>query len=201
MNAPVPLITIPHSTPLGTRLDQGWLAGRIRRADKLIGVVVPPKAERAVGRMPWADKLDRVREAESYFDGEANTAAMSRAGSQLATMALDRGLYVPARDELETIYRTLKPGTFTCNQWRAGDNPSSDPAGYPYTEDDTLQTAVLEFRPGGAEAFEERIYWSSTQFRDWSDYAWFQDFVDGSQNYDHKSDSYGVVFVRSVLIR
>jgi hypothetical protein len=86
---------------------------------------------------------------------------MAEAGSPLAQWA--RGLdingntdwCIPARDVLELGYRHLKPTTYenSCS-FRDGDNPSSIPAGYPYTEQLPAQTAAEAFREGGAEAFE-----------------------------------------------
>ncbi|WP_375591568.1 DUF1566 domain-containing protein [Chitiniphilus eburneus] len=48
------------------------------------------------------------------------------------------------------------------------------------------------------ELFEPAWYWSSTQFPAYS--AWFQDFVDGYQNYGHKGIEYRARAVRRKVI-
>ena len=126
--------------------------------------------------------------AESYSDGLANTNAMAEAGSPLAQWA--RGLridghddwYLPSRDELELMYRNLKPTTQENDcTFRDGDNPSSVPVGYPYTALAPTQTTVAAFAQGGAQALDARWYWSSTQYAAVTLTAWSQGFDIGLQ--------------------
>jgi len=90
-------------------------------------------------------------------------------------------------DELELIYRNLKPVTadnFVGNDTTAfpgsqdsGFNPSSDPTGSAYTATgEPFQTSVTEFQNGGAEAVDLERYWSSTD-ADENSSAWFQNFA------------------------
>ena len=86
---------------------------------------------------------------------------------------------------LELGYRNLKPTTEeNCGSFRDGDNASSVPAGYPYTDVSPAQTTAEAFREGGDEAFEAAWYWSSTQYSESS--AWGQYFYHGVQYYDSK---------------
>jgi len=96
--------------------------------------------------------------------------------------------YLPAMDELELIYRNLKPVTadnFVGNETRTfpgsqdvGFNPSSDPTGSAYTATgEPFQTSVTDFQNGGAEAVDLERYWSSTD-SDEVPLAWFQRFTD-----------------------
>lgn len=50
------------------------------------------------------------------------------------------------------------------------------------------------------EEFEEYAYWSSEQHASGSDYAWGQDFGNGNQNYDGKSNGMRARAVRRILI-
>jgi len=138
--------------------------------------VKPPNA--------WGERGLDVPGADSFFDGAANTAAMAAAGSALGKWAQALEIngfsdwYLPSRDELELIYRHLKPTTED-NWRRCGDNPSSVPAGYPYASQLPAQTTVDAFREGSTEALAAEWYWSSTQSS--PNDAWFQGFDDGYQ--------------------
>ncbi len=121
---------------------------------------------------------------------------MAAAGSKLAQEAISRGLYLPARDELELVYRLCKPTTEENWDYRSGDNPASLPPGFPYSPTDPAQTALEEFRAGGAEAIAARYHWTSTQLRATSDYAWVQHFSYGDQTSLPKSHEFPAVLVR-----
>ena len=93
--------------------------------------------------------------------------------------------YVPARDELELVWRNLKPVTndnyITADRYNAaaytrdanlddtvvthGTNRHSDPVGAAYTAGNPAQTSVAAFQSGGAEAmtFGSVYYWSSSE--------------------------------------
>jgi len=135
--------------------------------------------------------------------------------------------YLPARDELELIYRNLKP--VTSNNYTTADRPNSptpnytnlgsigtggtqhglnynsDPQGVAYTSGSPAQTSVAAFQSGGAEAmtFGSDAYWSSTEYSTTS--AWFQYYYTSFAGYQNshpgvKSDSYYVRAVRRSII-
>ena len=81
--------------------------------------------------------------------------------------------YLPSRDELMRIWMALGPNR--------------------------KKTPEL-FRKGGVEAFEERWYWSSTEYAPSSSYAWIVGFVNGDQSLIIKSSSFGVRAVRRLKI-
>jgi len=210
-----PVIAIP--TEPGTPFAGGFYAGRLHVGDSLFALIVAPKAAGETSG-PWlagpdddaAEEGDDdasatgVPGACSYCDGLANTNALAEVGSGLANWA--RGLaigehtdwYVPSRDELEILYRAFKPTPQKNWTWRHGDNPSSVPVGYPYTETAPAQTCAQAFQAGGAEAFEPTWHWSSTQYSD--DGAWGQYFNVGNQNDDDKSYEGRVRAVRRIQI-
>jgi hypothetical protein len=133
--------------------------------------------------------------------------------------------YFPARDELELIYRNLKPvtdnnttiggrpnsptpnytnlGSIGTGGTDQGLNYNSDPQGVTYTSGSPAQTSVAAFQTGGAEAmtFGSNYYWSSTEYS--SSQAWYQ-FYDttnpGYQNDTTKTFSYYVRAVRRSII-
>lgn len=176
-----------HPTPsIGAEFEGGHYGGQIRIGEHVFAVAWAPKA---LGELTgvWLPNYKQVPNAVSCFDSMANTIAMAEAGSDLAQRVLQLSIngradwYIPARDVLELGYRNFKPGANENSaSFRDGDNPSSLPAGYPYTEAFPAQTTVEAFREGGPEAFERRWYWSSTQSSE--GYAWGQDFYGGSQN-------------------
>ena len=183
----------------GTPMEGGFFAGYINTPDGVYGIIVAPKdAGELQGK--WLPKWKDVPGASSYFNCRANTLAMAEAGSEIAqrVLGLDIGGFtdwaIPSRDALEVIYRALKPTTRSNNcSFRDGDNPSSVPVGYPYTEASPAQTSAAAFQEGGAEAFEPVWHWASTQSSDGS--AWIQTFADGCQHYYGK---YGAFKVRAV---
>lgn len=155
---------------IGAAIAGGFYAGSIRVGDQVYGLIVAPKSEGDHDDIAWNKSLKKVEGAQFYFDGRANTQAMAEAGSKAAQWALGLKInghddwYIPSRDELELVYRNLKPGKEENYTYRHGENPSSVPVGYPYTEDAPGQTEVEAFRSGGAEAMEEAWYWTSTQY-------------------------------------
>lgn len=170
----------------------GFYAGRILIDGNPFAIIVAPKAEGEHKPAIWIPNYKEVPGAKSYFDGQANTKAMAEAGSKLAQWSIDLRIggfddwYLPAQDELEIIYRNLKPTTDKNSCYaRSGINLSVIEPTRPYTPEFPLQTEAELFKAGGDEAFDDGWYWSSTQYVSDSDYAWYQTFRYGSQGYDH----------------
>ena len=167
----------------GTPFEGGFYGGKIRIGVAVFAIAWAPKAMGETTAI-WLPSYTQVPNAASCFDSMANTIAMAEAGSPLAKWALGLDINgctdwcIPARDVLELGYRHLKP-TDDANDcsFRDGDNPSSIPAGYPYTDESPTQTTSEAFRAGGEEAFDETWYWSSTQYS--PNIAWLQFFDNG----------------------
>lgn len=179
---------------IGTAMDGGFYAGRILVDGKPYALIVAPKDEGERADVEWIDDYKDVPGAKSWNDGLANTDAMAVAGSKLALWARDLRIaghtdwYLPSQDELEILYRNLKPTSDTNSQWaRSGINLSAIEPTRPYTQDSPAQTMAEAFQQGGAQAFETEWYWSSTQHAANSGYAWCQGFDDGNQGSTIKS--------------
>ena len=186
---------------IGVPFEGGFYGGKIRVGLVICAIVWAPKAEGEITGK-WLDGYTDVPGATSCFDSMANTKAMAEAGSLIAQQALAATIgghtdwCVPARDVLEMGYRYLKPTTEENDVYRYGDNPSSIPAGYPYTATSPEQTTVEAFKEDGAEAFDESWYFSSTQYSEHG--AWVQSFAYGDQNDFGKDYERRVRFVRLI---
>ena len=185
---------------LGTSMDGGFYAGRIKVDGQPFALILLPKAE-GEHQGVWIPKYKDVPGSKSFSDGLANTQAMADAGSALAKKAIDLSAYIPALDELEVIYRNLKPTTREnyCYM-RSGINVNAIEPTAPYAPDFPLQTQAELFQSGGAEAFAEEAYWASTQYASDSDYAWYQRFSGGPQYYAYKGGELRARFVRRLPI-
>jgi hypothetical protein len=186
MNAPAPRNSVPFL--IGSPFEGGFFGGIFNCNGQLYALIVAPKSAGET-TSPWIDDYQAVPGASTYDDGKANTQAMAEAGSALAKWAQGLDIeghadwYLPGQDELEIIYRNLKPTTQENWQYgRSGINLSAPEPTRPYTPDSPVQTSAIAFQAGGEQAFEPKWYWSSTQHAANSDYAWFQDFHDGYQN-------------------
>ena len=186
----------------GQQIEGGYFAGIITINGQQYGIVVSPK-EGDLQDQQWGEFEQEIEGARSFFDGQANTQAMAEAGSELAKAIQSLNInghtdwYLPARDELELVYRNLKP-TDNRNFRLSGDNPSSVPVGYAYSIDEPAQTIATDFQEDGEQALKPTWYWSSTQYSAYN--AWIQVFDDGDQGNDHKNFAFRARAVRRFLI-
>lgn len=160
-------------------------------------------AHELVGK--WGEYGEKIDGADSFTDSLANTKAMAAAGSELAAKVLALSIegftdwVIPARDVQELQYRHFKPTTE--ENWagaRSGDNPNSEPVGLLYSEEDPAQTAHAAFQEGGAEAFRDTWYWSSSQRSAYTAFTMY--FGVGLQTSNVKVTELRVRPVRSELI-
>lgn len=192
---------------IGSPMDGGFYAGRIRIGEQAYALIVAPKGEGEHDDTIWIKNYQDVPGAKSYNDGLANTQAMAEAGSALAKWA--QGLrigghddwYLPSLDELEIIYRNLKPTTRENSCYaRSGINLSAVEPTAPYTPTFPVKTQAEAFQEGGEQAFASAWYWSSTQHASTSDSAWCQHFDHGSQYYGYKDYELRARGVRRLII-
>ena len=160
-------------------------------------IVLAPKATGDFAGIKWkiANTAGPI-ETQTLTNGKAATAAMIAAGdaatyplAHVAKTLNDANLngyndwYIPALDELELVWRNLKPITnnnyttrptadinyvrdanYAQNPGFNGSNRHSDPAGAAYTTTNPAQTAIAAFITGGSEAMANDYYWSSSEF-------------------------------------
>ncbi|MFZ3141180.1 hypothetical protein [Polaromonas sp.] len=202
MKNDTPSLRVPAS--FGEAFEGGFYGGQVRIGEHLFAIAWAPKAQGETQAI-WLPAYTLVPNAASCFDSMANTQAMAEACSPLAKWALSLDINgfadwcVPARDVLELGYRNLKPtAQKNWGSFRDGDNASSVPAGYPYTDASPVQTAAEAFRDGNPEDFDDTWYWSSTQFSASS--AFIQLFDDGSQVIYHKNSEARARAVRLIQL-
>lgn len=198
-------------TVIGQAFGGGFYAGKIRYADGDYIIIVAPKS--AETSLSHKTANSATAGTSSYHDGLANSNNMNNAthpAAQYCRAYAGGGFsdwHLPARDQLELLYRNLKPDT-TANITGArgesgnhGDNANSVPAGASYTAGSPAQTAAAAFKTGGAEAFTVPTwYWTSTEYAPGTSLAWIQRFSDGGQGGDGKAYAYRVRPVRRLKI-
>jgi len=175
---------------LGTAMDGGFYAGRIKIGDQAFTLIVSPKDQGEHEGNKWIGDYKDVPNALSWNDGQANTKAMAEAGSELAKWATGLSIngyadwFLPSQEELEIIYRNLKPTADENSRWaRSGINLSAIEPTRPYTATAPAQTQAEAFQEGGEQAFETTWYWTSTQHASNTGYAWCQYFAYGDQDH------------------
>lgn len=193
-------ITLPE---IGQAYGGGFVTGFYVQDGQRFMVITASAEHELVGE--WGEYGVKIEGADSLTDSRANTEAMAAAGSELAQkiLALEIGGFtdwaIPARDVQELQYRHFKPTTDENYAWgRDGENHSSVPPGGLYSEESPGQTQFDAFKAGGAEAFQPRTYWSSTQRS--ANGAFTMVFDDGYQGLSDKYYELRVRPVRSQLI-
>ena len=184
-----PAVTTPA---IGQAYGGGFVTGITRdpvTGQRFLNITAGAEHE-LVGK--WGEYGEKIEGADSFTDSLANTQAMAAAGSELAAKVLALNIEgltdwaIPARDVQELQYRHFKPTTE--ENWagaRSGDNPNSEPVGLLYSEEDPAQTVHAAFQEGGAEAFRDTWYWSSSQR---SAYTAFSMYFDGGSQYSSDKD-------------
>ena len=202
---------------IGQSYGGGYYAGKITDAGVTYYLIVAPKATGENSAKQYKTTNDAApAAAQTLTNGPAATTAMNSATYPAAQFC--KGLtiggfsdwYLPARDELEVVYRNLKPTTaanftslrdttnlgtgFGVDGQINGYNANSVPAGAGYTSSVPGQTTVASFITAtGTEAFAANVYWSSTEFSTTA--AWGQYFSNGVQINSSKNNS---IYCRAV---
>lgn len=190
---------------IGSPFESGFYMGLYQIQGDMQALIRAPKALGFHAPIRWGEAGILIPGAGSVVDGLANTRAMAEAGSELAAWALELNIgghsdwFIGSRDENELVYRACKPTAQEnwCS-FRDGDNPSSLPPGYPYTETHPSQSPIAIFQDDGTQAMEPTSYWCSTQNGPYG--AWVQYFDDGSQDYDRKDDARPAFAVRRIKV-
>jgi hypothetical protein len=163
------IVTVPV---VGQSFQGGYYGGSISTTANGVAthyLVVSPKA---FGEGSYQFATGSSSDPTSFIDGPTNSSTMNNANHPAAefceglTIGGYSDWYLPARDELHTIYYFLKPTT-TNNNTSSGYNAyavSPQPVNSSYSATVPARTSVSEFQSGGAEFFETSdYYWVSTQ--------------------------------------
>jgi hypothetical protein len=209
-----------NAPSVGSATQGGYYAGKVVDGGVTYALIVAPKASGANGgaTLTWGAYGSSAPVAtQTLTNGVAASNAMN--SSEYPAAFYCKGLniggftdwYLPARDELEVLYRNLKPGTtanYVAANWRTGTgfgtdggangyNANSSPVGAAYTSGSPAQSGIAAFKTGGTEVFVENYYWSSTEFG--TNSAWLQSFSNGYQSFSTKNNGNYVQAIRRVL--
>jgi hypothetical protein len=202
---------------IGQPLGGGYYAGNIVDGGVTYKLIVAPKASGANGgaTLTWGPQGDGPVHTQTLTNGPLASEALNINLYPAAYYCKGLNIggftdwYLPARDELEILYRNFKPGTtanatgtravsgFGGDGLTNGTNANSSPTGASYTSGSPAQTGVAVFQSGGTEAFVALgWYWSSTEVD--STYSWRQEFFTGAQLPNQKISYANVRAVRRV---
>jgi hypothetical protein len=162
------IITVPV---IGQSFQGGYYGGSISTTANGVAthyLIVSPKSS---GEAFYAFANGSYSDPFSNIDGPTNSSTMNNSNHPAAqfceglTIGGYSDWYLPAWDEMDTLYYFLKPTT-TNNNTSSGYNSyavSPEPINTLYTTTDPSRTSVAAFQNGGAEYFNSDYYWTSTQ--------------------------------------
>lgn len=196
------------TTPvIGQAFGGGFFAGQISTAGNGIAdynLVVGPVSTAQTTNKQWKTANTTTAGTSSAVNGAANSAAMNNASHPAAEFceALSIGgftdWYMPAKNELEICYYNLKPNTDP-NNTSSGTNTNAVPSrGSNYTSGTPAQSSSTDFKAGGAQAYTQANYWSSTEAS--ATNAWMASFNNGNQFDVAKNNSDRVRAIRKVAV-
>lgn len=206
----------PDPGDIGTAYEGGFYAGDIGVSGVATHHLVIGPLSTAQTQLQWKNANTGTPGAGSAIDGPQNTADMVADGNStvypcahFCNNAVIGGFsdwYMPAQNELELCYFNLKPTT-ALNTTFAGANSNAVPVRIGYTAGNPAQTSAAAFQTGGAEAFIDNAYWSSTErVGNYADPTkarrqFFSNGTQGAYGYaDSKTSSHRVRAVRRVPV-
>jgi len=182
----------------GSAMNGGYFGGQINDGGIIYNLIVGPVATaQNGGATPTGIQYKTTATGDSppaTFQNLVYGFPASQAGNDANHPAFQfaRGLsiagysdwYIPALNELSTIYYFLKPTT-TTNNTSSGSNAnavSPQPVSTNYTGGDPAKTTSTLFQSGGSEAFvAATYYWTSSENAGSTTNAYAQNFIDGNQ--------------------
>ena len=162
------IITVPV---IGQSFQGGYYGGSISTTANGVAthyLVVSPKSS---GESFYNFANGSYSDPFSNIDGPTNSSAMNNSNHPAAqfceglTIGGYSDWYLPAFDEMDTLYYFLKPTT-TNNNTSSGYNSyavSPEPINTLYSTSSPSRTSVTAFQNGGSDYFNSDYYWTSTQ--------------------------------------
>lgn len=199
----------------GTPYGGGYYVGRLIGDDgvKYALIVAPKSTGEWPNKLSYKTTSTSSAAANSAWDGAANSAVLLAAGVDIHPLAdfmmqVNSGggingytdWFIPARYQLEMIYRNLKTSTAANGTDSPGltSNRFADPNTPEYTATNPSQTSAVPFQTGGAEAFLNDGYWSSTEYP--TTEGWYQDMNSGRMPHVSKTLGLRCRLVRTIKI-
>jgi hypothetical protein len=195
-------------TVIGQAFGGGYYAGQIGVSSVATHYIVVGPVASAQSSKQWKNANTDTAGANSVINGPQNTADIVADGNSTVYPAAHfcndlviggfSDWYMPAKNELEICYYNLK-ATTTSNSTGSGINSNAVPArASNYTAGTPAQTSATDFKSGGAEAFSDAGYWSSSEYS--ATMAWLQFVGDGGQTYGSKTYSYRTRAIRRIPV-
>jgi hypothetical protein len=190
----------------GSALNGGFFGGQINDGGIIYNLIVGPRATaQSGGSTPTLIQYKTTASADSpaaTFQNQVYGFPASQLGNGASHPAFQfaRSLsisgyndwYIPAKNELEILYRNLKPDTIS-NVTYTGANPNAVPSPTSnYTSGNPAQTTSALFQTSGSEAFSNntgRYYWTSTEDTSVLSNADTRNFGDGGDNQENKNNN------------
>lgn len=194
-------------TRIGQEIHGGTFTGFNRVRNQIYGIIAAPVSTTVSMAQSTCNVI--TLGAQSTVDGAANTAATVDVSYLAAhycknlTVNEFADWYLPSKNELELVYRNLKPSSSKNYATRAGVNPSSVPTGLPYTGSSPAQTIVLAHVYNFVDDVDALLngwYWTSTASPTRTYLSLMQQFSDGLQGWYNTSNVGKVRSVRRVLV-
>ena len=196
--------------PIGSPLQGGFYYGKIKIGAITYALVVSPRASGEVNGPPMQDDTEYTFMGNvSTNDGKTIQANMVAHGiakfpTQQAVMALNIGgytdWYIPSKDEMEIMYRALKPTT-TPNNTSSGINASAvPPTTTNYTPSVPARTTLADFRTSGANYLTADYYYTATQGSSGPTFAHAKRFTSGIDSQDQIWFDYPVRAIRRIAL-
>lgn len=194
---------------VGTPVGGGYFMGFYMHSPTERRALIDAGKDGEFENLQWKTAQTDTPNTSSNIDGAANTDAMTTASQKslhpAAAACADfagggkTDWCLPAQNQLEIIYRQVKPFTQE-NSTGSGANPDSLPPTGNYTAKNPAQTGIASYQKGGINAYDDtKNYWTSTQTS--ATNARTQQFTNGIQNTTSKSTTfYWCRAVRSFVV-
>lgn len=174
----LPNVPPPVGPQPGDPMGGGFYVGKMNYSGLTYNLIVAAQATETA--LAWKTAATADAGPISLYDGLANSNSINDASHPAAqycrayTGGGNNDWYLGARDEMELLFRNLKPIVFNndtapraanCGGGGNGINPNSIPVGAQYTLTDPGQTAAANFRNTGTQFLNSSgsAYWTSTQ--------------------------------------